>query len=446
MANQELQRSMGLTTGISIVVGTIIGSGIFFKQAQVLSVTGSTTGALLAWLFGGLITLMAGLTISELGSRIPSTGGLYVYIHKIFGPMAGFLSGWGQSFLYGPAIVASLSAYFAVLMTNFFYLPSDWAKWIGLISIIFITGMNLLDNRIPAAFAVATTSIKLLPIGAIIIFGLFFGNVDALGQTLDSITATPGGGFGVAILATLYAYDGWATLTSLGGELKNPIKNIPRAIIFGLIIVIIAYVGISYGVMQSMPAAEIIALGDNATFGVVTTAFGDLGGRLLSLAILISIAGTLNGKMMALPRSIYAMAADGMMPKFMLYVNRSKEPAGAILTLAVLGGLLQFSASADWLSNACMFIIWTFYLTAFYGLVRLRQTDKKAGIEKPANIFLVPLYPIVPILAALGALYVLGSTIINTPISALVSIGLIFTGLPVYWYYAKRVTTGNEIG
>lgn len=445
MANQELQRSMGLTTGISIVVGTIIGSGIFFKQAQVLSITGSTTGALLAWLFGGLITLMAGLTISELGSRIPSTGGLYVYIHKIFGPMAGFLSGWGQSFLYGPAIVASLSAYFAVLMTNFFYLPSDWAKWIGLISIIFITGMNLLDNRIPAAFAVATTSIKLLPIGAIIIFGLFFGNVDALGQTLDSITATPAGGFGVAILATLYAYDGWATLTSLGGELKNPIKNIPRAIIIGLIIVIIAYVGISYGVMQSMPAAEIIALGDNATFGVVTTAFGDLGGRLLSLAILISIAGTLNGKMMALPRSIYAMAADGMMPKFMLYVNRSKEPAGAILTLAVLGGLLQFSASADWLSNACMFIIWTFYLTAFYGLIRLRQADKKAGIEKPANTFLVPLYPIVPILAALGALYVLGSTIINTPISALVSIGLIFTGLPVYWYYAKRVTTDNEI-
>lgn len=445
MANQELQRSMGLTTGISIVVGTIIGSGIFFKQAQVLSITGSTTGALLAWLFGGLITLMAGLTISELGSRIPSTGGLYVYIHKIFGPMAGFLSGWGQSFLYGPAIVASLSAYFAVLMTNFFYLPSDWAKWIGLISIIFITGMNLLDNRIPAAFAVATTSIKLLPIGAIIIFGLFFGNVDALGQTLDSITATPAGGFGVAILATLYAYDGWATLTSLGGELKNPIKNIPRAIIIGLIIVIIAYVGISYGVMQSMPAAEIIALGDNATFGVVTTAFGDLGGRLLSLAILISIAGTLNGKMMALPRSIYAMAADGMMPKFMLYVNRSKEPAGAILTLAVLGGLLQFSASADWLSNACMFIIWTFYLTAFYGLIRLRQADKKASIEKPANTFLVPLYPIVPILAALGALYVLGSTIINTPISALVSIGLIFTGLPVYWYYAKRVTTDNEI-
>lgn len=438
---KQLQRSMGLTTGISIVVGTIIGSGIFFKQAQVLNITGSTTGALLAWLFGGLITLMAGLTISELGSRIPSTGGLYVYIHKIFGPAAGFLSGWGQSFLYGPAIVASLSAYFAILMTNFFFLPSEWTKWIGLLAIIFITGMNLLDNRIPAAFAVATTSIKLLPIGAIIVFGLFFGNVNALGQTVDTITSTPGGGFGVAILATLYAYDGWATLTSLGGELKNPIKNIPRAIIYGLIIVIIAYVGISYGVMQSMPAAEIIALGDNATFGVVTTAFGDFGGRLLSLAILISIAGTLNGKMMALPRSIYAMAADGMMPKFMKYINRSQEPAGAILTLAVLGGVLQFSASADWLSNACMFIIWIFYLMAFYGLVRLRRADKKAGI-KPENIFLVPLYPVVPILAGMGALYVLGSTIINNPVSAGASIGLVLTGLPIYFYYKEQ---GNKV-
>lgn len=437
MAGKQLQRSMGLTTGISIVVGTIIGSGIFFKQAQVLSITGSTTGALLAWLFGGLITLMAGLTISELGSRIPSTGGLYVYIHKVFGPAAGFLSGWGQSFLYGPAIVASLSAYFAILITNFFYLPSEWAKWIGLLSIIFITGMNLLDNRVPAAFAVATTSIKLLPIIAIIVFGLFFGNVNALGQTLDTIVATPGGGFGMAILATLYAYDGWATLTSLGGELKDPIKNIPRSIIYGLIIVIVAYVGITYGVMQSMPANEIIALGDNATFGVVTTAFGDLGGRLLSLAILISIAGTLNGKMMALPRSIYAMAEDGLMPKFMMYVNRAQEPAGAILTLAVLGAALQFSASADWLSNACMFIIWMFYLMAFYGLIRLRRDDKKAGIAQRDNIFLVPLYPVIPILAGLGATYVLFSTLINDPISAMVSIGLVLAGLPIYFYYTK---------
>lgn len=437
MAGKQLQRSMGLTTGISIVVGTIIGSGIFFKQAQVLSITGSTTGALLAWLFGGLITLMAGLTISELGSRIPSTGGLYVYIHKVFGPAAGFLSGWGQSFLYGPAIVASLSAYFAILITNFFYLPSEWAKWIGLLSIIFITGMNLLDNRVPAAFAVATTSIKLLPIIAIIVFGLFFGNVNALGQTLDTIVATPGGRFGMAILATLYAYDGWATLTSLGGELKDPIKNIPRSIIYGLIIVIVAYVGITYGVMQSMPANEIIALGDNATFGVVTTAFGDLGGRLLSLAILISIAGTLNGKMMALPRSIYAMAEDGLMPKFMMYVNRAQEPAGAILTLAVLGAALQFSASADWLSNACMFIIWMFYLMAFYGLIRLRRDDKKAGIAQRDNIFLVPLYPVIPILAGLGATYVLFSTLINDPISAMVSIGLVLAGLPIYFYYTK---------
>ncbi|AIG65577.1 APC family permease [Weissella tructae] len=437
MAGKHLQRSMGLTTGISIVVGTIIGSGIFFKQAQVLSITGSTTGALLAWLFGGLITLMAGLTISELGSRIPSTGGLYVYIHKVFGPAAGFLSGWGQSFLYGPAIVASLSAYFAILITNFFYLPSEWAKWIGLLSIIFITGINLLDNRVPAAFAVATTSIKLLPIIAIIVFGLFFGNVNALGQTLDTIVATPGGGFGMAILATLYAYDGWATLTSLGGELKDPIKNIPRSIIYGLIIVIVAYVGITYGVMQSMPANEIIALGDNATFGVVTTAFGDLGGRLLSLAILISIAGTLNGKMMALPRSIYAMAEDGMMPKFMMYINRAQEPAGAILTLATLGAALQFSASADWLSNACMFIIWMFYLMAFYGLIRLRRADKAAGIARRENIFLVPLYPVIPILAGLGATYVLFSTLINDPISALVSIGLVLAGLPIYFYYTK---------
>ncbi|GEA95183.1 serine/threonine exchanger SteT [Weissella viridescens] len=438
-----LKRSVGVTSGISLVVGTVIGSGIFFKQAQVIATAGGSTPALLAWIFGGLITLAAGLTISEIGARIPLTGGLYIYMEKIYGKVWGFLTGWAQTVLYAPAIVASLSAYFAILFNNFFGLSQQWQLLVAILTILFITGINLLDNRVPAAFAVITTSIKLLPIIAVIAYGLFFGKVDALNQSVATVTATPSGGFGMAVLATLFAYDGWATLTNMGGELKNPQKNLPRAIVIGILIVVVAYAGISYGMMRAMPANEIVRLGDNATFGVVTQAFGKLGGRLLTIIILISILGTINGKLMALPRMTFAMAEDGVLPKWLAKVNRFNEPIGSILFLTVTASLLQFTASADWLSNIAVFIIWIFYTATFVGLFILRHRDKQAAqvaepLQELESIFSVPGYPWVPLIAILGALFVLISILINDFGSSIIAIGLVFIGLPVYWYYSRK--------
>lgn len=169
---EELKRSLGLWSALSIVIGTIIGSGIFFKQGAVLDSAGSSTMAIFAWIFGGVITLTAGLTIAEIGSQMPYTGGLYVYIENLYGRIWGFLAGWMQVIVYGPAIIASVAGFMAIMMTNLFGLSSDWRIPLALITILFIGALNLLENKVGAAFSVITTAGKLIPIAAIIIFGL----------------------------------------------------------------------------------------------------------------------------------------------------------------------------------------------------------------------------------------------------------------------------------
>lgn len=172
---EDLKRSLGFGSAISIVIGTIIGSGIFFKQGSVLDSAGSSTMAILAWVFGGVITLTGGLTVAEIGAQMPYTGGLYVYIENIYGRILGFLAGWMQIIVYGPAIIASVAGFMSILMANFFGLGNEWRIPLAIITVGLIGLMNLLENKVGALFSVITTLGKLIPIAAIIIFGLFWG-------------------------------------------------------------------------------------------------------------------------------------------------------------------------------------------------------------------------------------------------------------------------------
>ncbi|GAK30094.1 APC family amino acid-polyamine-organocationtransporter [Weissella oryzae SG25] len=436
---QHLRRSMGVMTGVSIVIGTVIGSGIFFKQAEVLTTAGGTTAGLLAWIIGGLITLAAGLTIAEVGARIPETGGLYVYVTRLYGKFWGFLTGWTQVAIYAPGIVAALATYFALLFANFFGISTTYVPWIALITIFLVTGMNSLENRIPSAFQILTTSIKLIPIAGLIIFGLFFGKEHVLNHVITTAAGgSTSGNIGMAVLATLFAYDGWATLTNLGGELKNPRRTIPRSIIIGVLVVMLAYVGVSYGVYRSLPANEIVRLGDNVPYKVAMTAFGNLGGRLLSIGIMVSMLGTLNGKMLAFPRMIFAMAEDGVMPKSFKKLNRYQEPYMALWITAVLGAALGFTAAANWLSDMVVFIIWVFYLAVFFGVFKLRKQAKQAGLLNDPEIFQVPLYPIVPLVAIFGALFIEINTLLSEFTMVLTSFVFVLIGVPIYFYYMKK--------
>ena len=441
----ELKRSMGIWSGLSLVVGTVIGSGIFFKQAGVLQTAGSSTLGLLAWLAGGIITLAAGLTIAEIGARLPKTGGLYSYIESLYGPVAGFLTGWMQVVIYAPAVIASIAGYAAFLTANFLGVPTSYATWIAVLYVAFIAGVNLFENRVAAGFQVLTTSIKLIPIAILIIYGLFFGKVDALGQTVTH-TVTHGGGFGMAILATLFAYDGWILLANIAGELKNPRRDLPRSLVGGVSIIVIAYVGVSFGVYHALPSDRIVALQNNATFTVMRAAFGDLGGRALSIAIIISMLGTLNGKMMSFPRMAYAMSKDGLFPKYLSKLTRkTQEPTNAILTVAAMTIALAivYTDGVDRLSDIAIFTIWIFYTAAFFGVFILRHKNKQAAVQlDEKTLFKTPLFPITPLVAIFGALFVIASTILNDFTGAVVSLLLVAVGLPVFYYYNHKRKQG----
>lgn len=433
----KLKRSIGFWSALSIVIGTIIGSGIFFKQASVLDSAKSSTMTLLAWVLGGIITLTGGLTIAEIGAQMPYTGGLYVYIERLYGRIAGFLAGWMQVIVYGPAIIASVAGFMSILMANFFGLSSAWRIPLALITIIFIGILNFFDNKVGSAFSVITTIGKMIPIAAIIIFGIFWGHQDAFGQTLSQINHTSGG-FGVAILATLFGYDGWILIATLGGEMKNPQKVLPKAIILGISAVLIIYTLITAGILRFIPVNTIHNLGENTTAYLATKAFGKIGGKLLTAGIIVSMMGTLNGKIITFPRVVYAMAERKDLPfsKFLSYLTpKGKSPLVATAVIVLLATILMIFFDPDHLSDLCVFTIYCFYVLAFFGIFILR----KKHTERP---FSTPLYPFVPIIAIIGGFYIIVSEVINDPAGVGLFLGMVIIGLPILYlvkkYYSQK--------
>jgi APA family basic amino acid/polyamine antiporter len=251
---------------------------------------------------------------------------------------------------------------------------------------------------------------------------------------------THGGGFGMAILATLFAYDGWILLANIAGELKNPRRDLPRSLVGGVSIIVVAYVGVSFGVYHALPSDKIVALQNNATFAVMRSAFGDLGGRALSIAIIISMLGTLNGKMMSFPRMAYAMSLDGLFPKYLSKLTRkTQEPTNAILTVAgmTIALAIVYTNGVDRLSDIAIFTIWIFYTAAFIGVFILRRKKTDATLDEK-TLFKTPLFPVTPLVAIFGALFVIFSTIINDFTGAVISLLLVAVGLPVFYYYNHR--------
>ncbi|WP_420911475.1 APC family permease [Dellaglioa algida] len=433
----ELNRSLGLWSALSIVIGTVIGSGIFFKQASVLDYTGSTTNALLAWLCGGIITLTAGLTVAEIGSQIPQTGGLYIYMEKIYGKIWGFLAGWMQVIVYGPAMIAALGAYLAILIVDFFGIPAGYSHLIALVAVVSIGALNMLSNRYGASFQIITTICKLFPIAAIIIFGLFFGDANALGQSVSTVSHSTSN-FGVGILATLFAYDGWILIANMGDEIKNPKKTLPRAIVLGISLVLFIYVLVSFSIMRVVPADQIHQLGENATPQFAKIAFGEIGGKIMNIGVIISILGCMNGKIMTFPRIMWAMGKNKQLSfhKQLSYLHpKSHSPVVATCVALSIAAIMILFFDADRLSEICIFTVYCFYVMTFIGVFILRRRNKESHLKR---VFSVPLYPFTPIVAILGAAFVLVSEVQSDLIGVLISFTIVAIGIPVYLYESHK--------
>ncbi|MBM7645140.1 APA family basic amino acid/polyamine antiporter [Scopulibacillus daqui] len=434
--DQQLRRNIGLSTALSIVIGTVIGSGIFMKPGQVIDLAGSAQGALWAWALGGIITICGGLTVSELSTQIPKTGGLYVYMEEIYGKIIGYLSGWVQTIIYGPTIIGALGLYFGSLLANLFGLSHIWITIFGISAVLFLAIMNSIGTKFGGVIQTAATIGKMVPVILIVVFGLWKGQSSITGIAVSSSHGGIGG-MGAAILATLFAYDGWMLISLVAGEMKNPQKVLPKAITIGLSVVTFAYLAVNFALLHILSPNTIVHLNENAAGKAASIVLGGVGGKIINIGILISIFGCLNGKILTFPRIPYAMAVRGELPFSGLISRIHKRfatPAYAIFLEVLISLLFICFSDPDQLSQIAVFVIYIFYILSFIAVFILRKRNK--GIKRPYS---VPLYPIIPIIAIAGSSYIVLSTIFTSPKDSLYSIGLMLTGLPVYWLLRKQM-------
>ena len=294
-SNQQLRKTIGFNAALSTVVGILIGSGVFFKPQAIYSATNGGPGlGLLAWLIGGLITIAAGLTAAEVSASIIKPGGLMVYLEEIYGERIGFLTGWMQLILFVPAIVAALGIIFAQECVSLLGLNNElYVIAIAIGVIVFIVSLNSLGAKFGGAIQTASTICKLLPLAVIIIFGLIKGDSAA-----PMMTPLVGEGANIIsvlsqiLIATLFAYDGWIYVGALAGEMKNPSKHLPMAIVGGISLVMAVYLIINVAYLRVVPASEMALVSAPATL-VASKLFGPVGAKLISIGILISVFGTL---------------------------------------------------------------------------------------------------------------------------------------------------------
>lgn len=433
----NLKKEIHLFGALSTVMGTVIGAGVFFKTAAVVSHTQSASLTLFAWLLGGILTICAGLTVAELATAIPETGGAVKYIEAAYGKLPSFLLGWSQSLIYFPANIAALSIIFATQLINLFHLSSSILLPIAVLTAVSITCLNLLGTKVGAVVQSATLIIKLIPIILIVLWGLFVPGQGAV--SLFPVEAggdqTFLGGLSGALLASLFAYDGWLGVGAIAGEMKKPEKDLPKAIIFGLSFVTLIYLLINYIFLKTLPVDQ-LAGNLNAASEASAVIFGENGGKLVTIGILVSVYGALNGYTLTGIRVPYAMALENELP-FSNYLSRLSKrftvPYVPALFQLGIACIMMMLGSFDFLTDMLIFVMWLFSLLIFLGVFILRK--KAPDMPRP---YKVPLYPVIPLIAILGAVFILGMTLITQPVLAAIGVGVTALGIPVY--YAKLKT------
>ena len=437
MENKQLQKNLGIAAALSTVVGMVIGGGVFFKPQAVYTLTGGAPGlGILAWIIAGIMTITAGLTAAEVSAAIPKTGGMMVYIEEIYGKKLGFLTGWMQTVLFFPATAAAIAVMFgqqAALLLNNSSLVMPMT--IGVILLIGI--LNTFGSKTSGAIQTVSTVCKLIPLGLIIVFGFIKGSGDnPIMNPLVAEGIRPMGIIGQLLVAILFAYDGWINVGALAGEMKNPGKDLPKAIIGGLSIVMAINVVINLAYLWVLPASELAQYASPASI-VAEKIFGPVGGKLINVGILVSVFGCLNGYLLTGPRIPYTLANQKLLPATFGKLNKNGVPANATLFMVVLSVIYALSGQFNLLSDLSMFAIWAFYTLTFIGVIKLRKTQP--DLERP---YKVPFYPVIPIISICSGLFVVIDQLFLAGMkSSMISLGGVIVtliGLPVYAVMTKK--------
>ncbi|MGB6129875.1 MAG: amino acid permease [Psychrilyobacter sp.] len=432
----QLEQKYGLSVATAMVIGIVVGIGIFFKAEAILKAASlNPTVAIVAWVLGGTITILAGLTAAELGAAIPETGGLVAYIRRIYGDFAGFMTGWMHVVLYLPGLVAVLAYYTGFFATIFLGIESTPTN-VAMISIpafLSVFVINLFMAKSGGRLQTVITAIKIIPLAGLLIFGLLNGSNPTPFSVAEGVSSPFSMSLVLAALVpVMFAYDGWMLACSIGGEIKNPTKNLPKAIIFGLGLIIVLYVGLNIALLKTLPAN---LLAEQGTVGAANLLFGPMATKAIFGGIVISAYGTLNGLTLAAIRFPYTLAIEGHFPMknyFSEVSTKFNTPLKSGFLMFIISGLYLLAPfvidmSIDIFADIPVAIIWAFYSVLFIGLIILRK--KEPNLDRP---YKVPLYPIIPILAAIGGIGITISATINQPHYMLYSIIIVLLGVPFY--------------
>lgn len=432
-----LKRQISFGQALATVVGTVIGGGVFFKIGSISHETGTPSLTLFVWILAGIVSIASGLTVSEIAAALPVTGGSIKYIEYTYGKVWGFLFGWAQMLVYFPANIAALSVVFGQQFAVLFGFPTKYATLIALLLALFLMSLNFISTKFSTRMQSAMTILKAIPIALIVIFGLF--NPAKISVNLLPLSSGHNvsfwAGLSGGLLAALFAYDGWINVTNLAGEVKEPEKNLSRAIIIGLSAITLIYVLVNYVFLTAIPFKEIIG-NQNTAYLASLKLFGSLGGKLITIGILISVYGAINGFMLTGMRIPYTLAKDKMLP-FSNKIGRTNINTGvptiSALIILTVSLIMIFLGTFDLLTNMLVFVMWTFTTLISIAVVVLRYREPK--LDRP---YVVPWYPIIPIISIGGGLFIVISTVINEFWLSITGIGLTALGLPVYYYMKKH--------
>ena len=444
----ELRREIGLGGGMSILAGIMIGSGIFYIGAIVLERSGMSPGlALLVWLIGGLVTLLSGLCYAELGAMMPKAGGNYVYLRETYGERVAFISGFANFTLGNSGSIAALGVAFASALATFVPLDSLAQKAIAITAVVALSWINIRGVRNAAWVNNLFMILKLLPIALILFAGLFMGTehpdlltmpaeMPSIGTILSMI--------GFAVIATLWAYEGWTNLNVIAEEIRNPHRNIPLAMMTSIIGVTILYVLFNYAIFRVLPFDTIAHMIQGGNYYLGTAAaestFGSTGLVIVAAAMVLAMFSSLSGCVMVFPRMYYAMARDGAFFQSCAKLHPTyRTPVNAILASSGVAILLICFRNLSELTSLVAVVGMVFHGMTFYSVIMLPR--KYPTMERPYRVWFYPfsVYFIIAIMIGLTT-----NTIINDPKTALLGVIVPIIGWFLYEKFFRSSVEAHE--
>lgn len=431
--DERLPRHLGLWSAAAVLVGTTIGSGIFRVPREVAAALGDPQAMLLIWVVGGIVTLTGALTIAELAAAYPRSGGIFAYILEAFGPLPAFLYGWAELTVIRAAAIGGISLVFATYLGEFFPLSDLQERLVASGVILVIATLNYLGVGLASLLMNVTTVLKY---GAMLGLGLFAFAVGG-GTTANFVTPSPAATVTLSTMLTalvpiMWTYDGWSNLSFIGGEVKDPGRNLPRALILGTVAIVAIYLFVNLAYLYMIPASQMATIQRVASETASRIAlFGGAGAAIISGVVMISCFGSVNGSVMTGPRIFFAMSEQRLIFPVIARVSpRFQTPSVAIWLTAALGIAYVMQNSFAQLADRFVLGSWPFYAMAVAGVFVLRKRSPEA--ERPYRTLGYPLTPAIFLLASLG---MVANALLANPTQNGMTFGIILAGVPAYFVW-----------